>query len=71
MVQGRAKLGARMTWYVRQSVSLEAKELEKQAIDGHEMIFHKWIKIKSRGPGLLSYQTRIINKLGFYSEEDT
>ena len=58
-------------WDVRQSASLEAKELKVQVIDGPEMIFGKWITIKSRGFRLLSYQTRIRNKSGFNSEEDT
>ena len=58
-------------WDTRQSISLEAKELEEQVTEGHEMIFGKWIRIKSRGSKPLSYQIIIRNKLGLYSEEDT
>ena len=55
----------------RKPASLEAKELGQRVIDGPEMIFGKQIKIKSRGSRLLSYQTRIRNKSGFYSKDGT
>ena len=76
MVQGRAKLrvsglGVGLTWDASQFVSLETKELGEQATNGPQMIFGKWINIKSRGSGLISYQTIITNELGFYSEDDT
>ena len=43
MVQGRARLGvselgAELTWDLRQSTSLEAKELREQIADETEMI---------------------------------
>ena len=64
-------LRAELTLDARQSACLEAKELGEEVTDTPEMIFGKWIKIKSRGSKLLSYRTRIRNKLGFYSKEDT
>ena len=51
--------------------TLEAKVLGDQGIDEHGMIFVKQIKIKLRGFGLLNYQTKIRNKLGFYLKGDT
>ena len=53
------------------SKTLGAKVLKELGTNETEMIFGKRIKIKSRVSGLLSYQTRIRNKLGFNFEGDT
>ena len=53
------------------SRALEAKVLGEKVIDRPRVVFSKWIKIKSRRSDNLSYCTKIRNKSGFYSEEDT
>ena len=59
------ELGPELTWKASQSGTLEAKVLGEKGTNGPRIDISKWIKIKSRRTGLLSYRSRIRNKSSF------
>ena len=62
---GKSELRPELTWKASQSGTLEAKVLGDKGANGPQIDISKWIKIKSRRTGLLSYQSRIRNKSSF------
>ena len=62
---GKSEQGPELTWKASQSGTLEAKVLGEKGTNGPQIDISKWIKIKSRRTGLLSYRSRIINKSSF------
>ena len=61
---GESELRSKPMWDAVSFRALEAKILGDQIIDEHEIIFSKWIKIKSKRSYHLSPRTIIKNKSG-------